>query len=543
MTNATQQPTFNSIQHELEHLRRLKRINQEIDDLIEQCIVGQKCLSATIDEIFGYVQRELNPEAMILRSVDENLMLATFTRGIDEAAMAAIEEAVLRPVDRIQTVVNDQTWLSVALDMAGENVGVFALAWRHPPSIDPDLLFECMNTIIEELDNFFFAIKASRFKHMTILEIQRCLKSKSLSTAIDQAINILGDAVPFDDLLLLYLDEDLEGKTSIQYTFYRGCGKTFDSQDKPMPELEALIKEGKNIVIPGNRDLQKIIEIDDVTETVLIDGVVVETLVGKLLVKPPRGIGLSVSSREILQVFAESLRQRLVDFNREKNLLRQYFSPTVTRQLLQIPDYKNKYLLPRKADIGILFADVSGFTKLSEQVLCEPERIARFIDQWASGVVECLFEQCGCLDKLVGDCVIGLFGPPFFKGEPTLPALHALKSAVAVRDFTIRFFRLDVNRDIQKSEYFKDFGVAIGVNFCSADVGMIGPNKDLTAFSSGMNNTARLQGLAHAGEILVTPSVKESADRHEPGKWRFSGPCTAKVKNVSEPLPYYKLEL
>lgn len=538
----TQQPDLSNVQEELDHLRRLKRISEEIDALIEQCMVSQKCLSATVDEVFTYVAQELNPRAQVLRSFDEQLLLTTYTRDTTSELLKTLEENLLSTTGHAQAMIGDQAWYALSLDMAGESVGVFALGWPKDQIQNPARTFALMNVIVEELDSLFYAIRANRMKHMTILEIQRCLKEKNLLSAIDQAVNVLGDAVPFDDLLLLYLDEDLEGKKSIQYSFYRSCRKAFDSQDKPMPELEALIREGKEIVIPGNRDLQKIIEIDEATETVLIDGVVVETLVGKLIVKPPLGIGLSISSREILQVFAESLRQRLVDFNREKNLLRQYFSPTVTRRLLEIPDYKNQYLLPRKADIGILFADVSGFTKLSEQVLGEPERIARFIDQWASGVVECLFEQDGCLDKLVGDCVIGLFGPPFFNGESSLLGLQALKSAVSIREFTKHFLELEANRDIQNSEYYKDFGVAIGVNLCSADVGMIGPNKDLTAFSSGMNNTARLQGLAHAGEILITPSVKESAERHEPGKWRFSGPYTAKVKNVAAPLSYFKLE-
>ncbi|HNV72611.1 MAG TPA: hypothetical protein PKO06_23080, partial [Candidatus Ozemobacteraceae bacterium] len=383
MTTASAQPNFSSPQDELDHLRHLQSIAKEIDSLIEQCIVSQKCLAATVEDVFSFVATKLKPQAQVLRSTDEQLLLATYTRNATPAMVTLLEEEALRTNDRCHKIIDGISWYALSLDMAGESVGVFALGWPVATALQQERIFDCMNIIVEELDSFFFAIRANRFKHMTILEIQRCLKSKNLLTAIDQAINILGDAVPFEDLLLLYLDEDLEGTNNIQYTLYRHCSKAFDSQEKPMPELEALIREGKEIVIPGNRDLQKIIEIDGSTETVLIDGLVVETLVGKLLVKPPTGIGLSVSSREILQVFAEALRQRLVDFNREKNLLRQYFSPVVTRQLLQIPDYKNQFLTPRKADIGILFADVSGFTKLSEQVLREPERIARFIDQWA----------------------------------------------------------------------------------------------------------------------------------------------------------------
>ena len=73
---------------------------------------------------------------------------------------------------------------------------------------------------------------------------------------------------------------------------------------------------------------------------------------------------------------------------------------------------------------------------------------------------------------------------------------------------------------------------------CSpASVGFFGPNDDYTAFSSGMNNTARLQGVAGAGEILCMERFVGVLG--ETG--RFSDPRHAEVKNVAEPLPYRAL--
>ena len=50
-------------------------------------------------------------------------------------------------------------------------------------------------------------------------------------------------------------------------------------------------------------------------------------------------------------------------------------------------------------------------------------------------------------------------------------------------------------------------GVATGLNDCPASVGVFGPDRDYTAFSSGMNNTARLQGslffCAATGAVLA----------------------------------------
>src|SRR5690606_24704427 len=74
--------------------------------------------------------------------------------------------------------------------------------------------------------------------------------------------------------------------------------------------------------------------------------------------------------------------------------------------------------------------------------------------------------------------------------------------------------------------------VAVGVSFCPISVGLFGPNENYTGFGSGMNNTARLQGVARGGEILCMESLVEALG--EPS--RFGERREAVVKNVSEPL-------
>ena len=56
-------------------------------------------------------------------------------------------------------------------------------------------------------------------------------------------------------------------------------------------------------------------------------------------------------------------------------------------------------------------------------------------------------------------------------------------------------------------------GVAIGVNLAHAFCGLFGPNRQYTAFSTGMNQTARLQSLGGFRETLVMESVREALGR------------------------------
>jgi class 3 adenylate cyclase len=81
-------------------------------------------------------------------------------------------------------------------------------------------------------------------------------------------------------------------------------------------------------------------------------------------------------------------------------------------------------------------------------------------------------------------------------------------------------------------------GVAVstGVNLAPLFVGTFGPNSNFTGFSSGMNNTARLQGCAKRDEILVmADSITQLPEGH---KFRFSEELNATVKNVAAPLRF-----
>jgi len=529
------------LKEKIKQLEYRMAISETVDSIIEKCFKEHRDLAATLEEIFDYVEKEFKPKMIFLRTQNEDLILTLFARGIATKQFEEHSQEMMSIEKAAKFRFDETEWFVISLDLAGESIGVFGMAFPDGQIACESEIFAQMKLVAEEMDNYFYSIHQSRYKYMMIIELQRCLKTKILEEAFDTAINIIGDMVQIEDLILLYLDEDIGGKNIVQYVVYRNYQRIYDSFDKPMPELEKLLGTGKNILVPGNSDLANVFPLGEATETILLDGLVVEKLVGKILLKPPKGFGLSIASREIIKVFSEALRQRLVDFNREKNNLRQFFSPQVTHRLLKDPDYKQKFLTPHKAEIGIIFADICGFTKMSEKVLRDPSRIAKFVNNWSNGVVERAFSLSGTLDKVVGDCIILLFGPPFYDLTSEDIAERSLQAAFEIINFTGEFLTYPENEDIRRSSLKDDFGVAIGVNFCPSDVGLIGPNQDLTAFSSGMNNTARLQHLAHKDEILVMSSIKNLVIKNKLCPWKFDGPFLAQVKNVQDPLEYFRL--
>jgi len=214
----------------------------------------------------------------------------------------------------------------------------------------------------------------------------------------------------------------------------------------------------------------------------------------------------------------------------------------VISALLREPAYQEKYLKAREEKVAILYADINSFTKLSEQVLETPSAVGAFVDEWSTGAVDILWKHGGTFDKMVGDCVIGIFGPPFYRDAPEQRALQALRAAHEMLDFTARYGDGQLKERLSRhADFSRGLGLAIGVNLTSACVGLFGPNQDFTAFSSGMNATARLQSQAGFREMLAMDSVVDAVrGLPEAKEFAFGEMGEAAVKNVRKPLRFAK---
>jgi class 3 adenylate cyclase len=252
--------------------------------------------------------------------------------------------------------------------------------------------------------------------------------------------------------------------------------------------------------------------------------------------------GLDTFGRDLMRIFANSVSQRLIDYNRERRHLAKFFAPAVVSELLSDPDYRRKHLSPRVKPIAILYADINSFTKLCERALRRPDRIGEFVDHWSEGAVRIAWERGGVFDKMVGDCVIIQFGPPFYRGTAARNVRDALLAACEIQAFTKRLERDPKFRGLPRKAKVPGLGVAVGINLCPAAIGLFGPNQDFTAFSSGMNQAARLQSKAGFRETLVMESAAAAMKKAGLAKgMRFEGPFEVEAKNVAKPLRYYRL--
>jgi len=134
-------------------------------------------------------------------------------------------------------------------------------------------------------------------------------------------------------------------------------------------------------------------------------------------------------------------------------------------------------------NVGVLFADVRGFTTLSEQQ--SPTKVSALLNRFYGAAVDVLCEHA-IIDKLVGDQVMALYIPNLFEGEASE---HMVADARAL---------------LEAAHPWIDIG--IGLDYGVASVGNVGSGevKDFTAIGDVVNTAARLQGVAEAGQIVVT---------------------------------------
>ena len=82
----------------------------------------------------------------------------------------------------------------------------------------------------------------------------------------------------------------------------------------------------------------------------------------------------------------------------------------------------------------MLFADLSGFTQMSEEA--DPEEVRELIAACLDKLCQCITRWDGYVDKFIGDCVMALFGAPVaYENEAERAVRAALAMQEALRDW------------------------------------------------------------------------------------------------------------
>ena len=522
------------------HLQALLDMHRVVDDIVEEGLVHRRNLAEVMDRLLPVVCAEIGAKGAFVASYGEDLALRMFASPADLPLFQRPEHEdtlVRTGSERREIVVarlDDELIVAQPLDVAGEWFGAAGFVFSADEARPSEHLVELLGMMCEELDNYLYAIHASREKHHITMELGVALRHRVLGEGVRQAIAILERAVPLDRVLLVYVaEEDTESTLHVQL-YEHGALRVDTMMGICDIDVDVLCREGSDYLHGRSYLLLERFGFVDAREELLINGVTKRVVVGKMLVTSKNG-AFNTYDRELLGTFAGFIRQRVVDFNKEWRRLAASFRPIDVARLLQSDDYEQRFLEPREEEIAMLYVDIAGFTRLSETVLRSPSAVAQLVEGWSKDAVNLVWSHGGVFDKMVGDCVIALFGPPFYATTPGERLAAALRCAAAIRNMT----RALPERPEFEKLRAEGLGVATGVNLAPLFVGTFGPNNNFTGFSSGMNNTARLQGCAVRDEILV---MADAIARLPPGsEFCFGEERHAAVKNVAVPLRFRAL--
>ncbi len=190
-------------------------------------------------------------------------------------------------------------------------------------------------------------------------------------------------------------------------------------------------------------------------------------------------IGLCITkifSKSYFYLFKENIDKKI------ENVLGKYISKDIKNKIL-----KNSAVAElggKRADITVMFADIRGFTSLSETR--KAEEVSKLLNEYFSELEPIINKYGGVINKFIGDAVLVIFGEP---SQDKHHAKNAVKCAYELRKKV---------KDIKErwiAEGKPKIDIGVGINSGEAFIGNVGTSDrfEYTAIGDTVNIASRIE--------------------------------------------------
>lgn len=186
----------------------------------------------------------------------------------------------------------------------------------------------------------------------------------------------------------------------------------------------------------------------------------------------------------ITMIFAYSYRFILEGKNKEKikQAMGKYLSQDIMKNVVKnIDDIK---LGGKRANVTVLFADIRGFTSMSEKMTAE--EVSVILNEYFTEIEPIITKYNGVINKFIGDAVMAIFGEPI---QDLDHPVNAVKCAYEMLK------KVEELQDKWLFEGKPKIEIGIGINTGDAFVGNIGSEKRLeyTVIGDTVNLASRIE--------------------------------------------------
>ena len=235
----------------------------------------------------------------------------------------------------------------------------------------------------------------------------------------------------------------------------------------------------------------------------------------------------TISSQMAMIIEQASLNKQIREEENLRRRLERFHSPQVIDMIIRSgQEAKDDIMEPKDLTATILFADIIGFTPLSERM--PPREINMLLNQFFSRMTDIIFEYGGTLDKYIGDAIMAVFGAPM---EKPGDAERAISAALKMRD--------ELKKMMEKNPPDKKFGIRIGINTGRVVAGNMGSPKrmDYTVIGDPVNVASRIESIGASNSILIGEATYNAVK----GKFKIKKIGARQVKGKKSEIMVYEV--
>jgi adenylate cyclase len=222
------------------------------------------------------------------------------------------------------------------------------------------------------------------------------------------------------------------------------------------------------------------------------------------------------------------LNQKIVAEEKKRERLGRFLSPNVASRILAATDHGAELGAPEVREVSILFADISGFTAMSETM--SPSTVALLLNDYLSRMTDVIFKYDGTLDKYIGDAIMAIFGAPIDMPDH---AQRAIRAALEMQERLAEW-------NSERKEGHPALSIRIGINSGNAVAGEIGSikKKEYTVLGDTVNTASRLESsVAKPGSVVIGSNTLKLVE----GLFETRPLGSFKVKGKALEVPAYEV--